>query len=286
MITTLALTLTILGAAILIASLFPVVRVIRQLPAGILQQRWYVLLALIAFFIAGYLFYAYQFRDRHTTITDLVVPVIFLLGAMFVGLTTTLALQTALDLQRVVILENENITDALTGLFNRRYLDRRLEEEFLRARRYNLNLSLMLLDIDHFKSVNDRFGHQSGDKALRSLGNLILEAVRKTDLVARYGGEEIMIIALNTNPEGAWVLAERLRQLIESHEIEIDKKEGQPDVITITASFGVAGLTDPMATTKQLVRAVDEALYQAKQNGRNQVVVGSSDAGADRQIPQ
>ncbi len=279
MIPTLALTFTLLGAAILIAALMPVMQIIRLLSDGILRRRWYVLLVLIFIFIAGYLLYAYIFRNRIATVADLVVPTIFLLGSIFVGLTTALALQTAIDLQRVVVLENENITDPLTDLFNRRYLDRRLVEEFDRARRYGLSLSLILLDIDHFKSINDRYGHQIGDQVLRSLGELIQEAVRKSDLVARYGGEEIMIIALNTPAEGALVVAERLRRLIEMQNIEIDTVDGAPKGIAISASFGVAGLNEQMPAIRDLVRSADEAMYLAKRNGRNQVVVSAGDPG-------
>jgi len=132
-------------------------------------------------------------KSRHTAWLDLIVPSVFFFGAGFVWLTATLSLHTAIDIRRVTVLEHENITDPLIGIYNRRYLDRRLQEEFIRARRYSLPLSVLLLDIDHFKRVNDAYGHQVGDLVLSYLGKLLLSAIRATDIIARYGGEEILI---------------------------------------------------------------------------------------------
>ena len=124
---------------------------------------------------------------QQTIWPELLIPGIFLFGAIFVWLTIRLSLQTAIDLRRIDLLEAENITDPLTMGYNRRYLDRRLDEEAARAKRYSLDLSVLMIDIDHFKRVNDRYGHQAGDVALYKLSSLLKAALRDLDVVSRYG---------------------------------------------------------------------------------------------------
>lgn len=256
------------GAGLLLASIFPVRRLIRQLPAGGMRRSWYVLYALIIFFIAGYICYAFSVGSHAATLTDTIVTLIFFSGAGFVWLVNVLSLKTAMDVRRISLLEHENITDSLIEIYNRRYLDRRMEEEFERARRYGLSLSVLLLDIDYFKKVNDGYGHQVGDDVLKNLGKLLVDTVRNTDIVARYGGEEICIIATNTAGEPAAELAERLRRLIQSRELAT----AGTSPVNITVSFGVSNLRPGLESASDLVKAADTALYQAKSEGRNRVV--------------
>jgi GGDEF domain-containing protein len=196
------------GACILIAALFPVRRLIGQLPLGKIRSSWYTLTVLISLFIVGYISYAFIFWGSHSSWSELIVPGVFFLGAGFVWLTANLSLQTATDVRRVTILERESIIDPLTEVYNRRYLDRRLAEECSRSKRHGLPLSALLIDIDHFKKINDDCGHQVGDMVLSYLGRLLLQAIRESDIVARYGGDELMIIAPNTSTSMASTLAE------------------------------------------------------------------------------
>ena len=153
-------------------------------------------------------------------------------------------------------------TDPLTGLYNHRYFYHLLETELKRARRYGRSLSLIMLDIDHFKQFNDRFGHLSGDEALRCLAQILRKNSRGVDMVARYGGEEFAIILPETDlPQGS-IQAERLRAAA----AEQEWPESQ-----LTISLGVAPLTAEMARAEDLVRDADRALYEAKDAGRNQV---------------
>jgi len=162
------------------------------------------------------------------------------------------------------------------GIHNRRYFDRRLDEEVSRASRYGLPLSILLLDIDHFKKVNDVFGHQVGDAVLSNLGQLIMEIVRKPDIVARYGGEEIVVITANTSSSNAMILAERLRKKVETSVMApSDEKKEQP-AVRVTVSIGVAALSRENIDGQALVESADKALYLAKQEGRNRVVVDNS----------
>jgi diguanylate cyclase (GGDEF)-like protein len=265
--------LVIAGAAILVGSLIPLYQLLAQLPAGKIRQQWVLLRGLTIGFIGGYIGYLGVFGARLDDWPDLIVPAVFFFGACFVWLTFRLALNTALDIRRVTLLEKESITDPLTGLYNRRYLDRRLKEEFSRAKRYKTPLSILLVDIDHFKSVNDTHGHQAGDLVLSYLAKLTLNAVRTSDIAARYGGEELLVIAPNTAESAAGALAERLRQHIENHELVLTRDPGNRQVVRITVSVGVAVVDGEMEKAQQLVQQADEALYRAKKEGRNRVVV-------------
>ncbi len=159
------------------------------------------------------------------------------------------------------------VTDALTGLYNRRRFQEMLEEGIEEHLRAGDQLSLVLMDIDRFKSLNDEFGHQAGDEALRILARVIKDHARRHELPARYGGEEFAIILQRCSKEEAHVAAERFREAIEA--------TTWPDR-PITASFGVATCDEGISTLNQLVAAADQALYVAKQNGRNRVEVYSS----------
>ena len=181
-----------------------------------------------------------------------------------------------LKLEQSLISANEeirqlSITDSLTGCFNRAYLNERYPQEFSRAQRYNHSLSVIIGDIDHFKKVNDTYGHQAGDMALKMVGNCLMAQIREQiDWVVRYGGEEFLIILPETDCNGAMVLSERLRLAISNLEIEY---EGQK--LRITASFGAASIkvTDSAVSMEQLINYADEQLYASKRGGRNCVNV-------------
>jgi len=165
-------------------------------------------------------------------------------------------------------LEELATTDALTRLLNRRALLDRLSVELDRARRFKQHLSLLMVDIDHFKSVNDQHGHLVGDAILREMGTLLNGAVRTVDVVARYGGEEFVVILPETSTDGAAVFGERLRERIAEHRFDL----GTEPIFHLTCSVGVASFPSPrVASTEDLFARADEALYRAKSGGRNQV---------------
>lgn len=167
-------------------------------------------------------------------------------------------------------------TDELTGYFNRRYISARLDEEIARSLRYKMPLSIVLADLDHFKRINDTYGHLAGDRALQSVAHLIRSALRDTDLIGRFGGEEFLLILTNTDIVGATNFCHRLCERIEHHPICIGET-----VLCLTASFGVSSLSDHLNTAPDLIRAADQNLYQAKAEGRNRVVAGSNFSGID-----
>ncbi|NOH72369.1 GGDEF domain-containing protein [Vibrio pectenicida] len=166
----------------------------------------------------------------------------------------------------VATLHDSAIKDELTQLYNRRALEELLPTEVARAHRHDQPLSIVLLDIDHFKQVNDTYGHQVGDEVLRITGRVLKLHTRRDDLSFRYGGEEFMVLLPNTDVEKALIVAEKLREEIEEARMLPSKKD------RCTASFGVTQLHDE--EWQSAVERADIALYNAKTNGRNQVIAG------------
>lgn len=199
------------------------------------------------------------------------------LNARIYALLRTKALQNELRLknrQLEELLEKVNylaITDMLTGLYNRRRLHDILSSEFERAERYKTPFSLVMLDLDFFKKVNDKFGHNAGDAVLKEISGQILKNVRDIDTAARYGGEEFMVILPNSDKNSARAVAERMRQTVASHSF-------QDIASAVTVSIGISGMPDAnIRNVDELIRCADIALYRAKQSGRNRVEVGSGE---------
>jgi len=159
------------------------------------------------------------------------------------------------------------LRDGLTGLLTHRAFQEKLANGILEASRYNQPLSIILMDVDHFKSINDRYGHQSGDGVLQGMAHIMVRNVRDVDYVARYGGEEFVIILLQTTHEDAITIAESIRADIEAQPFDANGKE-----VNVTGSFGVSTFPEEAASEPQLVRLADERLYAAKKAGRNQVI--------------
>lgn len=166
-------------------------------------------------------------------------------------------------------LEELAIRDGLTGLYNHKFFYTLLEKEIARDDRYHNTVSLLLIDIDHFKNVNDTYGHRAGDTILRELSQRLMTRARSTDYVCRYGGEEIVVILIETNITEAKAIAEELRILIEKEPFLIE--DGR--YIPITVSIGVSAYSEEAKDASMMVSNADNALYSAKENGRNQVCI-------------
>lgn len=167
-------------------------------------------------------------------------------------------------------LEEMATTDELTQLYNRHFIWKELRGEFVRSLRFKLNLSCLMIDLDYFKEINDRFGHQVGDRVLSELASLLLDNSREPDTVGRFGGEEFIVILPQTDSKGACVQAERLRDEVASHPFPIES--GQ--TLRVTISIGVSSFPDDRITeVEDLVRTADEALYTSKEQGRNKVTL-------------
>jgi diguanylate cyclase (GGDEF)-like protein len=166
-------------------------------------------------------------------------------------------------------LEQLAVQDELTGLFNYRYLHTRLNEEFKRSERYRDPLACVMLDIDYFKRVNDRFGHDAGDAVLREVAKRLRKAVREIDVVTRYGGEEFLLVLPSTNFSGALSVADRVWRSVGS---ELFALPGGPEHVSISVGVAVFPSRD-IKTKDQLIKAADKALYQAKADGRDRICV-------------
>lgn len=168
------------------------------------------------------------------------------------------------------LMQTYKTRDPLTDALNRRAFETELEKEVGFARRHGTPLSLLMIDVDHFKQVNDSYGHIAGDRVLRTVAAKIRDTKRKEDAFARYGGEEFVMLLRATNPEGAYLLAERVRKAIEELQI-VDGKQ----YITCTVSIGVSTFGEGVDSAEYLVDLADRRLYLAKEQGRNRTVVTS-----------
>ena len=183
----------------------------------------------------------------------------------------------AICLENVIsneMLKYIGLTDSLTGVFNRRYIDRRLIEEIARARRQAYRVSVMYIDIDHFKQVNDSVGHQGGDEVLCEVAGRIKDELRVSDALARFGGEEFVVLLIDTDQDSATMVAQRIRESVAGTPFELSTGQHLP----VSVSIGVATLDDferdnaIEGVAQTLVAHADSALYKAKESGRNRVV--------------
>lgn len=167
-----------------------------------------------------------------------------------------------------------SITDDLTETYNYRYFMESLDLELRRAKRYEYPISLMMLDIDHFKIYNDTHGHMAGDRVLKHVAHVMKETVRHTDILARYGGEEFAGILIKTSLGEAYQIAERVRKAVE--DFAIDHEETQPQG-RLTVSVGISTLGPKVSSLKGLIKTADDALYEAKRAGRNRIAISQPD---------
>jgi diguanylate cyclase (GGDEF)-like protein len=201
-------------------------------------------------------------------------------GPEHVQTITVIARQAAEVIRSAQLLDETRrlaITDALTGLFNRRHFNQQLEENVGRATRYGEPLALVFLDLDHFKLVNDRFGHHAGDQCLQVLASTLRDSVRDSDQIARIGGEEFAVLLIRADRQLALSIAERLRDRIDDLVLE----EDPPVPVDLTASLGVAFFPEDGDDPKSLMRSADRALYTAKRLGRNRVALASDRPAAE-----
>lgn len=212
-------------------------------------------------------------EDVETTIEDkdgnLIVVIVSAVSGTYDGLEVVVLNLFDITVQKKAeeILRNAAIKDELTGLYNRYFLESILEKEIERSQRYEIPLSAALLDLDHFKNVNDKWGHPVGDSVLKFTADIVKHNIRKSDFPVRIGGEEFLILMPNTDFKGAFAAAEKIRQVLE--------KSAHPLIGNFTASFGVAQRNSGEQYA-DLYNRVDEALYKAKENGRNCVVLAQN----------
>jgi diguanylate cyclase (GGDEF)-like protein len=245
------------------------------------QGPWPSLRNLIAFFAVGYGVYLVFLVLDQPFDRDLIAAEVFFLSAVFILLVVRFAYRTIHEIMRLEEMEQLANTDELTGLFNRRAIMRLLEEEFWKARRFGFPLSLAMIDLDHFKDVNDRWGHLAGDIVLHEVAATLKVRLRKIDVVGRYGGEEFLCILPSTPLDGALITGERVRGFVrdlrfrplESGGFEpagrSGAESGEGEFVQVTVSVGVSTVNSGFPRPEDLLAAADAALYQAKGKGRD-----------------
>lgn len=253
-----------IGAVFLAASSKPLCDVLRLLKNPKLRRAWGVLCFMNFAFLLGYIAIGLEDVEGSATFETTVVGAILLAGGLFVFIVSHLTRLTARDLTRLGELEWEARIDALTGVFNRRELDMRLKHEFAVAMCDNTPLTVMMVDLDHFKRINDTYGHKAGDQVLENVARLLTQLSRHGDLIFRYGGEEFLIMAPGLEAYAAPLVAERYLLGLRNEEIHIE----DGGRLCVTASIGLASLRSG-DTVSSLVSRADRSLYHAKKTGRN-----------------
>ncbi|WP_348269050.1 GGDEF domain-containing protein [Edaphobacter paludis] len=260
--------ITLLGILLLLLSFVPLRRIFKILPSGLTRNAWLGLAFLIGFSIVGYLLLFWlnytEGPDHHE---DWLISLICLLASIFVLCVCMISDRTAKEVSRIADLELAVLIDPLTELYNRRHILSLLEKECSRSKLLHKPLSVLLLDIDSFKEINDTLGHQAGDFVLKEFSRLFAAIQNNSGFVGRYGGEEFLILLPDTTRFNAFQAAEQLRYVIESTTMMLESKYEIP----VTASIGVATSSSFTETPHDLISLADKALYEAKASGRNNV---------------
>lgn len=270
---TFLITCATLSCVLVAVAIHQLLALVRLSPRPWLRKAWAALAGLLSCALALGIYGIYlRAHAGSVSSADVLDSVIHLMGAAFILAVTLLSRRTARDILKSAFLETAALTDDLTRLPNRRQFNTVLPEQIGLARRRNHPLALVTFDIDHFKDVNDRYGHGCGDDVLEKLGEIMLATKRASDTGFRIGGEEFAILAPRTSLDEAQALAERLRRAVEAMETVVNGH-----TIRITISLGIAHLR-PEDDVPSLTERADDALYQAKHAGRNCTRLAQVDA--------
>lgn len=273
-----AIAATLAAIVLLGAALAPTWRLLRELPAGPTRNRWRLLAGANALLLLGCGAYLAMHWDRLGSLADLLTPALLICAAGYVVMAAQSSLGTALRVRRISSADREAVSAALSGAPGRDSLDQGMRKEVARARRHGLPVSVLLLDIDDFGSVNREFGHAAGDHVLTEVGRVVSESLRESDTMVRYAGEELAVILPHTAPQAAYTVAERLRGSIGA-----GARQALRDVLgakrAITVSIGVAGRDCGQPMDGDLFELANDALKKAKAQGYNRVELAAAVSG-------
>jgi diguanylate cyclase (GGDEF)-like protein len=261
----------ILGILILGLSLLRIRLIIQELPEGRLHRKWIVLQGFTWGFILGYALYTISWWYQFELIKDLIVPVIFLSGSLFVYLVSRVSLETVKDVRFFTESEMENINDPLTGVFNRRYLNYRFKEELGRCIRYGLPISVLIADIDHFSGINDVHGRVAGDQTLQFLARVLQKQARVSDVVCRFGDDQFAILTTHSDLRAASALAVRLRKAVDEAVLDVLDSKKLPIRLRLTLSIGGAELDPKNPDIPHMLKNAGDAVQKAKRFGGNRI---------------
>ena len=259
------------GICLFAASLFAVQQLIKKLPQGEVRNNWKILSFFIAGFAVGYAAYMFMLITGKLVLASINFPAVCFVVSAFVLLLCFLTYQTTRDIRLAIALDQASIIDPVLEIYNRRYFDRRIDEETQRSRRYNQPLSIILFEIDQLQSIINNQGSLVADVVLRKVSDFLVGSVRSSDIVARYDDHKIVVATTQTEPDMAIMLADRLRAEAEKLEILPNNEQKDLDALHITVTAGVSCVEERIKNGFDLMDVAEKAIMRADSNGRNRV---------------
>lgn len=259
------------GICMLVVSAFTSQQLIRKLPMGKVRNSWQMLTYIIVGFVFAYAAYMLMLMTGQVNLISLSIPKIGFTAAAFILLLCFLIYQITGDIREAIAMDQASIIDPVLDIYNRRYFDRRIDEETQRSRRYNLPLSLILFDVDNFKNVKDQHGRLVADVVLRKVSDYIVNTVRSSDIVARFDEHKIIVGTTQTDEEMAEILADRLCTEVSNLDVLPNCDRENTPALKVTISAGVSSVTDSVKNGFDLVDIAAKALSQANRLGANNV---------------
>ncbi|MFK7815026.1 MAG: GGDEF domain-containing protein [Gammaproteobacteria bacterium] len=263
--------LILCGICLYAASLFTVQQLVKKLPLGEVRNNWKILSFFIVGFIVGYVAYMFMLWTGKIGLQGVTYPAICFAASAFVLLLCFLTYQTTCDIGEAIAMDQASIIDPVLDIYNRRYFDRRVDEETQRSRRYNQPLSIILFDVDQFDSIAQKHGSLVGDVVLRKVSDFLVGSVRASDIVARYDDHKIVIATTQTKPDMAIMLADRIRGEVEKLDILPSGEHNSIEDLRVTVTAGVSCVEDRIKSGFDLTDVAEKAMSRADIEGYNRV---------------
>jgi len=259
------------GIFLYAASIFTVQQLVKKLPLGEVRNNWKVLSFFIVGFAVGYAAYMFMLWSGKVNFTGITYPAVCFAASAFVLLLCFLTYQTTRDIGEAIAMDQASIIDPVLDIYNRRYFDRRIDEETQRSRRYNQPLSIILFEVDELESIVKKQGKLVGDVVLRKVSDYLVGSVRASDIVARYDEQRIVVATTQTEPDMSIMLADRLRGEIEKLEMLPNSDQSTTDALNVTVTAGVSCVEDRIKSGFDLTDVAEKAIKRAESEGRNRV---------------
>lgn len=268
--TSLSIIFIFIGSIILILSAIKSIQIIKELPDNAYKKNWRILFCLIGFFVISYFLLIILFINIGSDGKDIIFSIIISVESIFIYYVTYVSYLTLEKFRRIEFLEKEIVEDKLMGIYNQKYFIGRLDEEFKKYKNHDVPYSVLLLEINHFKDMNEKFGRKASDKFLIHFAKFIANNIRPSDIFARYVGVEMAIILPETDVVEAEILARKLCTLIGNKNFDIDiTNEINPLFMNCSINIGLASSDNKINTANDILSLITEALYQAKNEGSN-----------------
>jgi len=268
--TSLSIIFIFIGSIILILSAIKSIEIIKELPDNAYKKNWRILYCLIGFIVISYFLLIILFINIGSDGKDIIFSIIISVESIFIYYVTYVSYLTLEKFRRIEFLEKEIVEDKLMGIYNQKYFIGRLDEEFKKYKNHDVPFSVLLLEINHFKDMNEKFGRKASDKFLIHFAKFIANNIRPSDIFARYVGVEMAIILPETDVVEAEILARKLCTLIGNKNFDIDiTNEINPLFMNCSINIGLASSDNKINTANDILSLITEALYQAKNEGSN-----------------